>query len=131
MKTFLKAITIHYADFNGRMSRRDFWTFLLWFFLITAAAGIFFPPKDSPLHIFWLCFFITPFIAAQVRRLHDAAIPGWAALLLFFPPLNLALLVFFCLPPTDTNRYGRKPGTGTELSENTRNNDVITLTKER
>lgn len=129
MKAFLKAITAQYADFRGRMSRHDFWMFFLWLFLLSTAAGVFFPPKDSPLHIFWLCFFVTPLIAAMVRRLHDTAIPGWAVLLLFFPPLNLALLVFFCLPSTDTNRFG--PKNGHRPKNIPAENDVITLSKER
>lgn len=131
MKEFLKAVTTQYADFRGRMSRRDFWAFFLCFFLLSVIAGVFFPPKNNPLHIFWLCFFITPFIAAQVRRLHDAAIPGEAVFLLFFPPLNLALFAFLCLPSTDTNRFGTKNSASLKTEKPAADNDVITLSENR
>ena len=55
-----------------------------------------------------------PFLCLVVRRLHDANVPGWAALALFVPflgRLRLALLLLVgVVTPTDgPNKYGPAP----------------------
>ena len=55
-----------------------------------------------------------PFLCLVVRRLHDANVPGWAALALFIPflgRLRLALLLLVgVVTPTDgPNKYGPAP----------------------
>lgn len=49
-------------------------------------------------------------LAVSVRRLHDAGFSGWWMLMAILPPLNVVLLIFFCLDsePGD-NRFGPSP----------------------
>ena len=54
---------------------------------------------------------LIPSIAITVRRLHDADLSGWFALLLLVPYANtIAQIVFGCLAGTNgVNKYGERP----------------------
>lgn len=118
---FMDVLKNHYADFKGRATRKQYWLYVLFMFVlvfaiglvggITAAAtgdtsklpgllvgGIFF--------LLWLVLLI-PSLAIQVRRLHDTNRSGWWILLGIIPFVNyiggIVLLVFYCLPSVNEN----------------------------
>lgn len=116
-----------YATFSGRASRSEYWWWALWAFLITVVLGIVGSliavatgdytasssasatgahasfntnsPLASGLLGLWYLAILVPWIAIQVRRLHDANFRGWWVLLnlvLFFG--QLAVFIFTLLP---------------------------------
>jgi uncharacterized membrane protein YhaH (DUF805 family) len=125
----------HYATFDGRASRAEFW----WFYLFTVIASgipymigaIFFAvgapanayaDANGPLVLIGALFYIIggivalaviiPLLAVGCRRLHDRGTSGWLQLLLLVPCANLVLLVFWVLEGTPgPNAYGEGPAT--------------------
>ncbi|MEK6542638.1 MAG: DUF805 domain-containing protein [Pseudomonadota bacterium] len=107
-----------YADFSGRARRKEYWMFVLGYFIMAIIANI----VDSvlgmsgmigpygPLTALLLLAVIVPSIAAGVRRLHDQDKSGWFMLLGLIPLVGIVLLVFFCLEGTKgPNQYGPDP----------------------
>jgi uncharacterized membrane protein YhaH (DUF805 family) len=108
-----------YADFSGRARRKEYWMFVLGYFIMAIIANI----VDSvlgmsgmvggvygPLTALLLLAVIVPGIAAGIRRLHDQDKSGWFMLLGLIPIANIVLLVFFCLEGTKgPNQYGPDP----------------------
>jgi uncharacterized membrane protein YhaH (DUF805 family) len=120
-----------YADFSGRSRRKEFWMFvLLWFIVYVVCYALIFTgmPSIDPatgqmtggggalstlgtavLAIFVLGSFI-PYLAVIVRRLHDQDKSGWLALLMLVPLANLVIVVFMFLEGTKgPNRFGPDP----------------------
>ncbi len=93
MDYFLTPIKNHYADFNGKMNRKDYWMYILFYIII---AGVLSVLEDylgmrgeygtaGPISgIFGLALFI-PTLAAGVRRLHDIGKSGWWLLIGLIP----------------------------------------------
>ena len=120
MKTyFLDALTNHYADFEGRANRPQFWWFQWWYF-VTFVVLIFLMILGLVFENMFLgigsllgmgAFFVgtlIPSIAICVRRLHDINFSGWWILLNLIGPGQLVLLIFYCLPTVDeNNQFGR------------------------
>ncbi|WP_338466721.1 DUF805 domain-containing protein [Novosphingobium sp. ZN18A2] len=121
-----------YADFSGRSRRREYWMFVLLYFIVYAVGialmmmGGFSmgelegAPAASPGASFWLgAALVTifaigsfiPSIAVQVRRFHDQDRSGWMVLLNFVPYVGaLVVLIFMLLEGTrGPNRYGPDP----------------------
>lgn len=80
----------HYADFNGRAPRAEFW----WYYLLTVILGIPVGMLDNAFDahnilssILNLALFL-PWLAVSVRRLHDTNRSGWW--LLFFVAVFIA-----------------------------------------
>lgn len=105
MKYYLKALR-HYADFNGRASRREYWMYILFNIIFTFAAMI--PALIATLiadsdfddtFTFFTAYFIKiyqfaviiPTAALTVRRLHDSGKNSWW-LLLLLPACVFAVL---------------------------------------
>ncbi len=110
----------HYFNFNGRMSKLDFWFFMLFFlivylliwlidhFLLTPVVFV----KDLPfgnllpggyvdgevglLVLVYRPIMAVPTLSATVRRLRDAGKNGWWSLLWIFP---LPIIGWFWLIP--------------------------------
>jgi uncharacterized membrane protein YhaH (DUF805 family) len=94
-----------YADFNGRASRPEFWWFVLFMFLVYAAASVI-DPSQTVSTLGALIFFL-PGLAVSVRRLHDADYTGWLAALNLIPVVNLVMIYFYCQKGSSgINRYG-------------------------
>lgn len=125
-----------YAEFDGRSRRREYWAFVLFYFLVSAViAAVFGKPvsQSGPFGFhygiwmtpgtpgYWVgtifsLVSLIPSLAVQVRRLHDVDRSGWWMLGWFIPFLGwVVLLVFLCLDGTSgTNRFGLDPkGRGT------------------
>ncbi|RVD13148.1 MAG: DUF805 domain-containing protein [Mesorhizobium sp.] len=127
---FWRAIIADYSNFKGRARRKEFWAFWLFYtlgifallgfgILVDLAFNGFKTNADrTPMRaiglIPFLVFFsglILPSIALVVRRVHDAGLSGWFALLGFITPIgSIALLVFGLLPSqVGENPWGPVP----------------------
>jgi uncharacterized membrane protein YhaH (DUF805 family) len=104
-----------YADFTGRSSRKEFWSFHLAAVLACFAAVIIGVPGGpdvmAGLAILVLLGTALPSLAVQARRFHDQDKTGWFCLINLFPYVGWALvLIFMALEGTQgDNRYGPDP----------------------
>lgn len=120
MSYFISALTKHYADFNGRARRKEFWFFALFWYigviLVTVVGGMLGVAAESGLTVgvvpvLYYVATIVPMIAVQIRRLHDVGKSGWFLLVSFIPIVGaIWILVLYC---TDSqagdNQYGPNP----------------------
>lgn len=89
-----------YADFKGRASRSEFWTFFF-FVLIAQAAGRLVDvllgsnPLGGPVSMLTGLLLFVPQVAVAVRRLHDVNRSGRALMVPCILLLASPLLVFF------------------------------------
>ena len=112
---FLDVIINHYADFNGRARRREYWMFLLWNLVAQFVLGLVLGLISSKLGtivggIYSLAILL-PGLSLAVRRLHDTGKSGWSLLLALIPLVGaILLLVFFCTDSQPgSNEYGPNP----------------------
>lgn len=100
-----------YAQFDGRSSRKEFWTFYVGNVLIALPlSSLANGPARIVVTVFALAL-IVPTLAVIVRRFHDLGRKGWWVLLGFIPFIGgLAVLIFmlFDSQPGD-NAYGPNP----------------------
>jgi uncharacterized membrane protein YhaH (DUF805 family) len=80
-----------YVDFNGVASRSEFWWFMLFVFVVSAALNYVSPLVGG---LFGLAM-ILPELAVGARRLHDTGKSGWLQLLLLIPLIGLIILIVF------------------------------------
>lgn len=111
---YLSVLKGKYAQFNGRASRTEYWTFTL----VNAAISIglilveraFGGHGSGFLSTIFGFGVLIPGIAVLIRRLHDTDRSGWWALLAVLPLANLVLLAFMFFDGTQgTNRFGENP----------------------
>ncbi|MEI9886822.1 MAG: DUF805 domain-containing protein [Rhizomicrobium sp.] len=103
---FMKVVTQHYFDFNGRARRAEFWWFVLVYVIIVVILNVI----GSILHLgqiltslFQLATLL-PYLGVAVRRMHDTGRSGWWILL---PIVNI---VFWAgVGNTGPNAYGPDP----------------------
>ncbi len=115
MNWFLKVLK-QYADFNGRARRKEYWMFILFFFIIYIVLGVIagIMPKVglALIGIFYLGM-IVPIIAVSCRRMHDVGKSGWYQLIPIYS---------FILAVTEgdkgDNEYGSDPkNPGNEIDQ--------------
>ncbi len=80
---FMKVVTQHYFDFNGRARRAEFWWFVLVYVIILIILNVI----GGILHLgqmlsglFQLALLL-PYLGVAVRRMHDTGRSGWWILL--------------------------------------------------
>ena len=90
--------------FDGRMSKKDFWTFMIstWVIALIPFIG-------------WIAqiAFILPVLGATARRLHDLGKTGWLQLIgLICPPIGPIVVLLMCLPDgqKEANKFGEPVG---------------------
>ena len=118
MKWFIKVLK-HYADFDGRARRMEYWMFTLFTIIIGVVVialdnlfGV--TLKDSyygPFYfIFGLALFV-PTLAVTVRRLHDTGKSGFMILIAFIPIIGGIWLLVLMIIDSDIgeNKYGPNP----------------------
>ena len=92
--TFQESIRVclsKYADFNGRASRSEYWWFVLFLILVSAATSMINPVLSG---LFTLGMLL-PSVAAATRRLHDTNRSGWWQLIVLVPLVGfIEMLVF-------------------------------------
>ena len=74
-----------YVDFSGRATRKEFWSFVLFYYLSIFLGGI----VDGVVGVDFignLVFIglIIPYISCAVRRMHDAGKSGWFMIIPFY-----------------------------------------------
>ena len=135
--TWYLAVLRNYAGFRGRARRREYWMFVLVNAIIGIALlaigkltkmpgiatfgigmsrnglGVFGIGVFSNPIIFQLYALATflPFLAVEIRRLHDIGRTGWWWLFGLVPVLGWIVLVVFCATAgaVGDNRYGPDP----------------------
>ena len=114
-----------YATFNGRAIRREYWTFGLVNWLVSALLGVSVQVSapaldvaagDGPGPLYWIlsaaywiftAAILIPSIAVSVRRLHDTDRSGWWLLIALIPVLGAIVLLIFTLQGSKPeNQYG-------------------------
>jgi uncharacterized membrane protein YhaH (DUF805 family) len=109
-----------YAEFNGRSRRKEYWSFILLFIILSIIAtmldasifhGMAINGEMGVVSLILSLALIIPLLAVTVRRLHDTDRSGWWILLGLIPLLGqLVLLVLYCLDGTPgENRFGPNP----------------------
>lgn len=123
---FVDILKYKYADFTGRASRSEYWTFtlfkwLLLFFIMQLSAigggqSILAKVGGATSTICFLAFII-PSLAVSVRRLHDTGKSGWWLLFGIIPVLGSLVIFIFNIMASDIgpNKYGNNPH---EISNN-------------
>lgn len=121
-KYFWNVIKNHYADFKGRATRKEYWSFISAYIILTMIIG-FFIGFFSALHlailsgiflgifILFALSIIVPSLALCIRRIHDIGQSGWWYLIGLVPYVGgIVLLVFYCLPSEKgENKWGPNP----------------------
>ncbi len=118
MKYFLYCLQ-HYAEFNGRARRSEYWYFVLFNLVISfvigftfgVIAGLLDMPALANLAYLWSLAMFIPGLAVSVRRLHDIGRSGWWLFLSLIPLVGaIILIIWYC---TDSqpgaNQYGSNP----------------------
>jgi len=85
-----------YADFSGRATRKEFWTFVLFMYLSAFLAGI----ADGLIGTDFIGNLVVvglllPYISCAARRMHDAGKSGWFMIVPFY---NLILALSPSVP---------------------------------
>ncbi|HWU26491.1 MAG TPA: DUF805 domain-containing protein [Rhizomicrobium sp.] len=97
-KNYVDTITNHYADFNGRIGRAQFWYYVLIYF----GTGLLVSIIDTlSIHgglraLYGVALFL-PSVGITARRLHDIGRPGTWAWLLAVPVLATIITFLFWL----------------------------------
>jgi len=129
MNWYLKVLKEHYADFNGRARRKEFWMFVLFNYIAIIILMVIFGAiggaLDTPglmfISYFYLLAVIVPSFGVTVRRLHDAGKSGWYYFVSFIPLVgSIWLLVLLCTDSEDgANKWGENPkGLGNDSAIN-------------
>ncbi len=108
MNWYLKVLKEHYADFNGRARRKEYWMFFLFNILISygiqilaAVTGV---SMLATVAMIYSLAVLVPGIAVAVRRMHDIDKEWWYILIPFY---NIYLLCQDSVP--GRNEYGENP----------------------
>ena len=116
---FTKVIKEHYADFDGRARRKEYWGFAIVqagiSIVLQILAGVLGDTIGSIilglLGLIGLALFI-PGLALSVRRMHDVGKSGWFILIGLVPIVGIFILIYFLgIKDSDpgVNEYGPNP----------------------
>lgn len=110
-----------YATFSGRAQRKEYWYYMLAYFLVLMTINILTSAftrstfaETSPIEWIVLLALFMPTLAVSVRRLHDTGRTGWWILLSLIPFVNIIgifVLLFFYAQDSQPrhNVYGPNP----------------------
>lgn len=103
-------LTEKYVNFSDRARRSEYWYFVLFNFLISAAAGIIFGEGGVVTGLISLALLL-PGIAVSIRRLHDTGRSGWNLLWVLLPVIGWIVLIVFYVGDSQpgTNQWGPNP----------------------
>jgi len=127
MKWYLKCL-YQYATFSGRARRKEFWMFVLFYYIFLyltiivdtfATRILHLNPliitenfSNGYINLFYALASIVPGFAVTVRRLHDTGKSGASILIALIPFGVFWLLIVLCTDSaTEVNRYGINPKT--------------------
>ncbi len=113
MEWFLKAVRDNYANFNGRAGVKEYWMFVLFYFIFYIAASILDTVIGTGFVIsaLYSLALLVPSLAAAVRRLHDTGKSGLWILVGFIPIIGFIWLIILLIKEGDPgpNMYGPPP----------------------
>ncbi|KOP74934.1 DUF805 domain-containing protein [Priestia megaterium] len=98
MKWYLHVLK-NYATFQGRATRKEYWMFVLFNFIMWCVLSAIELITDMPpfLRIVYLVAVFIPSLAVTARRLHDIGRSSWWYLINFVPVIGgIWLLILFC-----------------------------------
>lgn len=101
-----ETIVDNYANFNGRARRKEYWFFMLFYYVLYFLfMGLTFINSYFAILNLILAFgLLVPSIAVTIRRMHDSGKSGWFMLVPFY---NLYLV--FKAGDIGSNQYGEDP----------------------
>jgi uncharacterized membrane protein YhaH (DUF805 family) len=108
----VRTVFQRYATFTGRSRRPEYWWFVLFNFIVSAALGLIsgflFNSENDLLGGLYSLAVLVPSLAVAVRRLHDIGRTGWWLLIGLIPIVGLiVLIVFFATKGEERdNQYG-------------------------
>jgi uncharacterized membrane protein YhaH (DUF805 family) len=93
-KYYIAVLRNHFADFNGRATREEFWYYFLFNVVISTGLGLIggLIGFDWLSSIYSLAVFV-PTLALAVRRLHDIGKSGWWYCVVFIPLAGFIWLI--------------------------------------
>jgi len=105
----IRTVFTKYAEFEGRARRSEFWWWILFITLVSAAFGVFSvipvgiedASVGSMLTGLWSIATLLPTLAVGVRRLRDAGYAWTNILWLLLPIAGLVILVVYWTKETD------------------------------
>lgn len=121
MDWFLTVVQDHYADFDGRARRKEYWMFYLVsvgiIFGVAILTAILGAISESLAYVGVAAYVIAalglmvPSIAVVVRRLHDTGRSGWWYFIALVPLVGGLVLLYFLVIEGDSgpNMYGPDP----------------------
>jgi len=124
MNWYLKVLKEHYADFNGRARRQEYWMFFLFNLIFSIGIGVVEGIIGTTiLGVIFSLAMLIPGLAVSVRRLHDIGKSGWWYLLVLLPIIGwIWLIILFATDSEDgTNNWGENPK---ELGNDTAINEI-------
>jgi len=90
-----------YANFDGTASRSEYWWFMLFLFLASAACNVI----SETVGVLFSLATIVPSIAVTCRRLHDTDRSGWWQLMWIVPIVGWIVMIVFLVQESRPNRY--------------------------
>ncbi|WES64046.1 DUF805 domain-containing protein [Microbacter sp. GSS18] len=108
----IKTVFTKYAEFTGRATRPEFWWWVLFTFLVSAALGAIQLPSitvddsgqlaltTTTLSGLWALATLLPSLAVTVRRLRDAGYRWANVFWVLLPFAGLIVLIVLCAKPT-------------------------------
>lgn len=91
-----------YATFEGRASRSEYWWFILFTFLVSAALNL---VSETVSGVFSIAVLL-PSLAVGARRLHDTDRSGWSLLLWLIPIVGWIILIIWMIQEArEPNRF--------------------------
>lgn len=121
----IRKVLSHYATFQGRARRSEFWWWMLFLFLVNLAVGaadvlaihplMGFEPGDPeaghPLGFLVMLALLLPTFAVGVRRIHDIDRSGWWVLIWLVPVVGTLVMIWFGVQKgtEGPNRFGPPP----------------------
>jgi len=115
---YFKKCLKHYAVFNGRARRKEFWMFVLFNMIFAIAAAtldnIIGTADYDGFGLFYYIYclaMLLPSLAVLVRRMHDIGKSGWWFFISLIPLIGGIILLVFCCTAGNVgeNRYGKSP----------------------
>jgi uncharacterized membrane protein YhaH (DUF805 family) len=112
---YLNCIKGHYADFEGRARRTEYWMFFLVNLIVSI--GVTLVGRAIGFHALSALYglaLLLPGLAVGVRRLHDTGRSGWWWLVTLIPLAGAVWLIVLLALPGDqgANQYGVDPKAG-------------------
>ena len=103
----IQSVLKKYAEFNGRATRPEFWWWMLFYALVTAALNVFnvvpinnVASVGTVLTSLWSIAVLLPNVAVAVRRLRDGGFVWYTLFWALVPVVGVIILIVLWAQPT-------------------------------